>query len=617
MANVIDFLVKIKDMASVPLANIARTGGQSFATLSSAMNRTAGDVSKLSMSIRDIDKQLANLRKTREISLDGRQIRRINREIDELERKKSRLEGSNKGGFGLSSLAGLGLAGGVMGLVGGLGVGELLSKGSEKQMNAKSFEVLTGSAEVGGRLNSNLTQFAQDTIYGSEVFGQAKMMMNFGINEKAVMPAMAKLGDIASGDAQRMQSLSLVFSQVASAGRLTGQDLLQFVNAGFNPLLEISKKTGKSMADLRDEMSKGKISFKDVAEAIDTATGKGGKFYQMANKMAETGAGKMQALSGAWDNFLASTGEGLLDLMSPLFDFGQLLITTPDLLRDLGVALAGMAVLWGLWAAGVQLYTWAMGLYISITNAASIASWLLSLSISWPIVAIVALVAAILFVIAYFKNWGTAMENLWMYIKLWGSNVGILFENTFNWIGYHIERTWLKLKGFGQYLGEMFTLVSRSLQLAANMQFAEARALLKTNIVTSADKSIATLDSQYRAKKAENDADYAFNKSGAAALLANNFGLEKRFGGKKSMLDFGKEKLSGLIGGGSQDTSGAEAATKGITGGGVRNLTINVAKFFDDLNFNTQTTNEGVQDVESKMIDMFMRVVNSANAAID
>lgn len=616
MANVIDFLVKIKDGASAPLANLARSGGNSFASLGNAMNRTANGVSKLSMSIRDIDKQLANLRKTREISLDGSQIRRINREISELERKKSRLEGSTGGGFGLSSLAGLGMAGGIMGLVGGLGIGQVLSKGSEKQLNSKSFEVLAGE-QAGQLLNSNLTKYAADSIYGSEVFGQAKMMLGFGIDEKAIMPAISKIGDLAAGDAQKTQSLSLAFSQVAAAGRLTGGDLLQFVNAGFNPLLEISKKTGKSMATLREEMSKGQISFKQVAEAIDTATSKGGRFYQMANKMAETGAGKMQALSGAWDGFLSNTGDGLLELMSPLFDFGQLLITTPDLIRDLSVALGGMALLWGGWALGVQLYTWAMEAYIAITNAGSITAWLFSLAVSWPIIALVALALAVLFVIAYFKNWKEALSNLDMYVNLWGNNIGILFENTFNWIGYHIERTMLKLKGFGQYLGEMFSLVSRSLQLAANLQFAEARALLKTNIVTQADRSIATLDSEYRQKKAKNDQTYNFNASGAAALLANNFGLEKRFGGKKSMLDYGKEKLKDLVGNTPLDTSGAKDATKGITGGGVRNLTINVAKFFDDLNFNTQTTNEGIQDVEAKVMDMFMRVVNSANAAID
>ena len=35
---------------------------------------------------------------------------------------------------------------------------------------------------------------------------------------------------------------------------------MQIVNAGFNPLQEISKKTGKSVAELKKEMERGAIS---------------------------------------------------------------------------------------------------------------------------------------------------------------------------------------------------------------------------------------------------------------------------------------------------------------------------------------------------------------------
>ena len=69
------------------------------------------------------------------------------------------------------------------------------------------------------------------------------------------------LGDISGGNSERMKYLTLAFSQAGSAGKLMGQDLLQMVNAGFNPLQVISEKTGRSMGDLRKDMEKGKISF--------------------------------------------------------------------------------------------------------------------------------------------------------------------------------------------------------------------------------------------------------------------------------------------------------------------------------------------------------------------
>lgn len=97
-------------------------------------------------------------------------------------------------------------------------------------------------------------------------------MLSFGVAEEKVLPMMKQLGDISMGNADRFQHLALAFAQVSAAGRLTGQDLLQMVNAGFNPLQEIAKKTGKSLGDLKDEMAEGAISTKMVEEAMRAAT---------------------------------------------------------------------------------------------------------------------------------------------------------------------------------------------------------------------------------------------------------------------------------------------------------------------------------------------------------
>ena len=78
------------------------------------------------------------------------------------------------------------------------------------------------------------------------------------------------------GDKEKLGGLSLVFGQVASAGKMQGQDLMQFINAGFNPLKELQKMTGKTYAELQDMMSKGRIGFDAVAAAIAHATSEGG-----------------------------------------------------------------------------------------------------------------------------------------------------------------------------------------------------------------------------------------------------------------------------------------------------------------------------------------------------
>lgn len=99
---------------------------------------------------------------------------------------------------------------------------------------------------------------------------------------------MKQLGDISLGNSDRFQRLSLAFAQVSAAGKLTGQDLLQMVNAGFNPLQEISKKTGQSISDLKDQMADGAISTKMVEEAMKSATEEGGRFAGGMEKASKT-----------------------------------------------------------------------------------------------------------------------------------------------------------------------------------------------------------------------------------------------------------------------------------------------------------------------------------------
>lgn len=51
------------------------------------------------------------------------------------------------------------------------------------------------------------------------------------------------------------------------------------INAGFNPLQEMAKKTGKSVGELKEEMEKDAISADMVADAFASATAEGGQFY--------------------------------------------------------------------------------------------------------------------------------------------------------------------------------------------------------------------------------------------------------------------------------------------------------------------------------------------------
>lgn len=173
-----------------------------------------------------------------------------------------------------------------------------------------SFATLLGSEEKATRLFSEIREFEVKTPMTLEPLAKgAQTLLGFGVAAEKVMPILRQIGDISMGNAERFQSLILAFAQVSANGKLMGQDLLQMVNAGFNPLSIISERTGKSIAVLRDEMSKGGISAQMMEEAFAAATAEGGKFYGMLEAQSQTINGALSNLEGAWNSMLNEMGE--------------------------------------------------------------------------------------------------------------------------------------------------------------------------------------------------------------------------------------------------------------------------------------------------------------------
>lgn len=177
-------------------------------------------------------------------------------------------------------------------------VGAYINKmGSQFEDTLVDLEVMLGGAEKAQKMLKDIQTMAIKTPFEtSDLLQSTKLMLNFGIAEDKVLGYTKMLGDIAGSDKNRFSSLALAFSQISANGKLQGQDKLQMVNAGFNPLQELSKMTGKSMARLDAEMSKGQISFEMIAKAMQNATSKGGKFYNLMDKRSQTFSGKISTL---------------------------------------------------------------------------------------------------------------------------------------------------------------------------------------------------------------------------------------------------------------------------------------------------------------------------------
>ena len=243
-----------------------------------------------------------------------RELQATKNELQEITRvsNKSQISGGKSGLLGslggLATSARLFIGGAIATSVYEFGKAAIDARSKVEQLEI-SFSTLLGSQEKANSLLAELKSYGTVTPYDTEGLAQAaRLMLSYGMSANKVMPMLKVLGDIAMGDNEKLQSLALAFSQMSASGRVYKQDLNQMVNAGFNPLQIIAEKTGKSIGELNDELSAGKISVNQIEQAFIDATSEGGKFHNMINNMSNSLEGKIASMADEWENLKASIG---------------------------------------------------------------------------------------------------------------------------------------------------------------------------------------------------------------------------------------------------------------------------------------------------------------------
>jgi tape measure domain-containing protein len=195
-------------------------------------------------------------------------------------------------------------------------IGDALQDSSKKaagmEMLEMQFETLTKSTATAKKLIQDFRTEAQKSPLTTQDYAQAaQKMLTVGKSADEVMPTLKMLGDVSMGNGLKFERLSLAYSQVIAKGRLMGQENNQLAESGFNPLAQISKKTGESMKELMKRMEDGGITAGEVTEAFKDATSAGGLFFQAIQKGAETMDGKLAMTRDSIDNLQIAFGTGM------------------------------------------------------------------------------------------------------------------------------------------------------------------------------------------------------------------------------------------------------------------------------------------------------------------
>lgn len=263
----------------------------------------------------------------------------------------------------------------ALAVIGGAGVlkalgSEMIRVRGEFQSMQTAIETMVGK-DMAGQLIPQIKELAKiSPLTMSDMVGAEKMMLGFNIQAEDTIKYLKAISDISMGESSKFNSLTLAFSQMSAAGKLMGQDLNQMINAGFNPLQIISEKTGKSIATLKDEMSKGAVSAEMVQQAFIDATSAGGKFYNMSENASKTINGQLSMMQDALDSVFNELGT---KSESVIMDGIQMTTSLIQNYETVGRILAGLVVTYGTYRTAVMLVTAAESKHtlveIGLTNA--------------------------------------------------------------------------------------------------------------------------------------------------------------------------------------------------------------------------------------------------------
>lgn len=199
--------------------------------------------------------------------------------------------------------------------LGAMGIKAIKSSANFETL-AIQLEVLTGSAEKGKKLFDELTQFADKTPFQlPEIVQATRTLLGSNIALKDVVDTTKMLGDVSAGSGADIKSLAVVYGQVAGMTKLQGQDAMQFISNGIPIWALLQKTTGKSISQLRQLGTDGKISFDLVNKALTQATQKGGMYYKATEKLSESVNGLFSTLGDSINKAFGKLGDEIIKVI--------------------------------------------------------------------------------------------------------------------------------------------------------------------------------------------------------------------------------------------------------------------------------------------------------------
>ncbi|AKK74438.1 hypothetical protein OK18_19090 [Chryseobacterium gallinarum] len=567
----------MKDLMSGGLNKLSSTSQSAFNRMAQHADRMTQRNRTLGMSYNELQRRIREVENTIKNSTITSQIAAARRELASLQRQAGRhtgnigggssSSGSGGGGFSIGGMAigsmlgniGMNIASAFLGAVKD-GIGAAISGSMQKEKDVVGLSTFLGDAGAQAAYQ-NIRHDAEISSYDTGTLLKAnRALVSVDGNAAAAREDIMNLANAISatgGGNDELQRMAINMQQIKSLGVASAADIKQFGYAGINIYGLLSKATGKSVEDVK----KMEVSYDLLAKSLAMARMEGGLYEGALEKMNKTMSGKWESVKDRATNALTDIGDSFSPIIVRVLDVA---ITMSEMVQPM---LAKAQPYIDMLSNGLGK---AIDYVLNLGNGTSmwgnyVAVLMEYYEVLWRVVK--GLLSTIWKIISGIVDWVSKSELIRDIFK--GMQfVLISILEVVGWIGEKIGWVWDNiLRPFLDNLEGAYKMIKDILGLSDSTLKVEVDKTTKTDKPTD-PKSTAYFSDLTR-----------FKNAGA--------GEDKKEKNKK------KSKETG-------DT---------IAGGGTKYITINLGKFFDNIQFTTMNMKESEQDIERILMELMGRVL--------
>lgn len=185
---------------------------------------------------------------------------------------------------------------------------------AEQEKVVIEFGVLLKDDNAGKEMVKRLQKLAADTpLNMPDLQKGAKQLLQSGVGGEDVVERLRTLGDLALGDAEKLQRLAYAYGEIKRQGKIQMDEVMQMSSAGYNPMKDLEKVTGKRGGDLQAAMAAGTVGVRELDAAMKAATSEGGNFFKGMEKQSKSLSGLFSTMQDDISSILRELGDKIVE----------------------------------------------------------------------------------------------------------------------------------------------------------------------------------------------------------------------------------------------------------------------------------------------------------------